>query len=107
MLSHPLLVEAVTQCFQPVAIYNNVKGYDAQVLERYRERTWNNPVVRYLDAEGADLIPRKGGIYTLPATAGRMLAALQAAKRPVPGYLRLLALDRRGKYLHKATFAMF
>jgi len=70
--------------FVPVAIYNNAKGKDAQVLKQFKERSWNNPVVRFVTAEGKDLIPRKGGVYKREALLARMAEALKAAGKPVP-----------------------
>ena len=107
MLSHSLLVEAIETGFHPVVIHNNKKGRDAEILERFKEPAWNNPVVRLLDAEGKDLIPRKGGVYTVPAMATRMVSALEAAKRPVPAFLQLLALSDPARALRKASFAMY
>lgn len=107
MLSHPLLVEAIETEFHPVVVHNNKKGRDAEILKRFGEPAWNNPVVRLLDAQGHDLIPRKGGVYSAPAMAGRMVRALQAAKRPVPAYLRLLSLDDKAVTLRKVSLAMY
>lgn len=107
MLSHPLLVEAIENEFVPVAIHNNKKGRDAKILKRFEEKPWNNPVVRFIDAGGKDLVARRGGVYSPVEIASRMVTALQTAKRPVPGYLRLLALGAMPKFLHKASFAMF
>ena len=107
MLSHPLLVEAIHDAFEPVVIHNNRSGEDAKILARYKEPAWNNPVVRFLDVGGEDLVPRRDGIYTVPGIAARMVLALTAARRPVPEFLRLLALAKRPQFLTKATFAMF
>ena len=107
MLSHPLLVEAIETEFVPVAVYNNIKGKDLAVLKRYGEPTWNNPVTRFVDAAGKDLIPRKDRVWSLAGTASRMVLALKAAKRPVPGYLQLLAVGGTPKFLTKASFAMY
>jgi len=89
-LSHPLLVEAVETEFVPLAIHNNRPGPDQVVLERFREPAWNNPVVRFVDADGRDVIPRKDGVWTTGELAGRMAQALSAAKRPVPAWLELV-----------------
>jgi hypothetical protein len=106
VLSHPLLVEAIQGGFVPVAIHNNAKGRDAEILRRYAEPAWNNPVVRLVGADGKDLVARRDGVYTVAGIAARMVTALQTAQRPVPGYLRLLALGGRPKFLTKASFAM-
>ena len=104
-LSHPLLVEAMEDHFVPLAIYNNIGGNDAKVLAQFKEPSWNNPVIRYLDARARDLIPRKDRVWSTAGTAHRMCAALTAAKQPVPDYLRLVAEEARsGDKI--ATFAM-
>ena len=106
VLSHPLLVEAIETEFVPLAIYNNLGGADAAALRRYGEPSWNNPVVRLLDDEGRDLLPRAAGVWE-PGTVGRrMILALKAANRPVPAYLAL-AVDELGPHdIQRATFGM-
>lgn len=90
-LSHPLLVEAIETAFVPLAIHNNRAGADAEVLARFREPAWNNPVMRFVDAAGRDVLPRRDGLYGTHEVAAQMVAALEAAKQSVPGYLELLA----------------
>src|SRR5205085_11873279 len=63
-LSQPLLVEAIETCFVPVAIHNSAGGADAAALKRFGEPAWNNPVVRFVDAGGNDLIPRRDGAWS-------------------------------------------
>ncbi len=106
VLSHPLLVDAMETEFVPVAIYNNKGGKDAEILARFSEPAWNNPVVRFVDASGRDLIPREDGVYEAGGIASRMVRALEAAKRPVPGYLRLSAEELRVAKTERATFAV-
>lgn len=88
VLTHPLMVEAIETFFVPVAIYNNVKGKDAEVLARYEEPSWNNPVTRFVDAAGKDLIPRKDRVWTMSAMGKRMVAALEKADVDVPLWFR-------------------
>jgi hypothetical protein len=106
VLSHPLLVEAIETEFVPVAIHNNRPGKDADALKRFGEPAWNNPVVRFLDARGEDLLPRKDGVFAPHAIAARLIGALEAASRPVPGYLRLAAEELEPRRLDRAAFAM-
>lgn len=89
----------------PIAIHNNAPGDDEAVLKRFDEPAWNYPVVRYVDAEGGDLIERRDRVYGLGETAARMAAALEAAEQDVPGYLAALAAERPDA-LKQATFAM-
>jgi hypothetical protein len=105
-LSNPLVIDAAAE-FIPVAIYNNVKGKDAEVLKRFGEPAWNNPVVRFVNADGNDLIPRKDGVYATGPLVGRMVAALKAAKRTVPAWLELVAFEMSPQKPERATFAMF
>ena len=86
-------------------VYNNRPGNDATLLKQFSEPAWNNPVVRYLDAQGKDLIPRQDGIWTTVGTAERMVAALKSAGREIPEYLSLSVLAATAK-TESATFAM-
>jgi len=100
----PLLVEAIEDQFIPVVIFNN-KKQDEALLESFGEPSWNNPVVRFLDKQGKDLIPRKDSVWDVAPLAARMGASLEAAGRKTPPYLRSLALGWRYS-LPRASFAM-
>jgi hypothetical protein len=106
VMSHPLIVEAAEDLFIPVVVYNNKKGKDAETLKSYDEPAWNNPVLRFIDGSGKDLIDRKSRIYSLGPTAERMAKALTAADQPVPTYLTLVADEHAAKQYEEATFAM-
>ncbi|MEQ9323688.1 MAG: VPGUxxT family thioredoxin-like (seleno)protein, type 2, partial [Polyangiaceae bacterium] len=105
VLAHPLLVEAIEAEFVPVAIHNNKPGHDRAVLERFREPTWNNPVVRFVDTEGEDLIGRADGVWSTHGIAVRMVKALAAADREVPEYLSWVVQETTPTP-ERATFAM-
>jgi hypothetical protein len=92
VLSNDKLVKVIEDHFTPVAIYNNTRGdEDAKVRKKFKEPAWNYQVVRFLDAEGKDLIPRKDRVWSLKPLAKRMITALEKAKRPVPESLQTLA----------------
>ena len=92
VLTNPDLVKAIETEFLPVLVYNNrTGGTDELLLKRYNEPSWNYQVIRFLNADGNDIIPRKDRIWTLSGVAKRMIEALAAAKRPVPQYLTELA----------------
>jgi len=91
VLSNPRVVEAIESEFLPVLVYNNRGGEDRRLLERFNEPSWNYQVVRFLDSEGRDIIPRKDRVWTVRPLALRMVETLQAVGRPVPGFLRALA----------------
>ena len=98
------MVEAIEDSFVPVVVYNN-KSEDAATLKAFNEPSWNNPVVRFLNKDGKDLIPRKGGVYSISGLAARMIATLKAAKREVPKFLETVSLSWQDQLRH-ATFAM-
>lgn len=91
VLTNPLLVEAIEDEFLPVLVFNNRGGTDQQLLDRYDEPSWNYQVVRFLNAKGQDIIPRKDRIWTTSGIAKRMIDALKATHRQVPKYLQTLA----------------
>jgi len=103
-LSHPLLVEAIEDLFVPVLIHNNKKGKDADILKRFGESSWNNPVVRFIDADSKDIIPRKDSVWETTALAGRMVASLKANQSKVPNYLASVAHQKPNR--ETAIFAM-
>ncbi|MEM0895757.1 MAG: VPGUxxT family thioredoxin-like (seleno)protein, type 2 [Verrucomicrobiota bacterium] len=106
VLTNPQIVEAIESLFEPVLVHNNAGGKDAEILKRYKEPAWNYQVVRFLDAEGKDIIPRRDRVWTTPALAARMVAALAESGRPVPNYLRALAATASSE-VGIAAFAMF
>ena len=94
VLTNATLVEAIENEFFPVLVYNNRKGgIDEELLRRFQEPAWNYQVIRFLNAAGHDVIPRKDRIWTTSGVASRMVEALEAANRPVPKYLKDLALS--------------
>jgi len=105
-LSLPLFVEAAETLFVPVAIRNNVEGYEGEVRERFREPAWNNPVVRFLDGDGRDMIPRKDGVWQTGQLLRRMVDALTAARCDVPSWLRTVAAETASAEVESALFAM-
>lgn len=107
VLSDPLLVDAAESEFVPLAIYNNIGGHDREILSRFREPTWNNPVVRIVDAGGKPLAPRLSGDYSKGALVANMVTALDRAKRAVPGYLSILAEELGVRRTEKAIYSMF
>jgi hypothetical protein len=106
VLTHPLLVEAIEDEFLPVLVYNNRGGADAELLQRYNEPAYNFQVVRFLDSNGRDLIPRQDRIWTLGEIAVRMAQALAAARRPVPRYLQAIAIENQSSKMAQCAFAM-
>jgi len=69
---------------------------DQKLLKRFKEPAWNYQVIRFLNAEGNDVIPCKDRVWTTSGVASRMIQALTAANRPVPKYLKDLAKNKQG-----------
>ena len=92
----------------PVCIYNNKAGVDAKLLKEFKEPSWNNPVVRIMDHARVDRVPANRRGWTVADVAKQIVAALEKRGRPVPGYVKLLAMEteshRRG--VQKAVFGM-
>ena len=82
VLSDPEIVRAIEDHFVPLMIPNNKPGKDAEILKRFKETAWNFQVVRFLDSEAKDLIPRQDELWTKADLLGRMRAALEKAGRP-------------------------
>jgi len=106
VLSHPLLVEAIEQEFVPLAIHNNKSGEDARVLKLFGEPSWNNPVVRIVDAGLKDLVPRLDGNYSQSGIADKMIKALTSVKKNTPGYLELAFEYANAKNSKQLSFSM-
>ena len=91
VLTNPSLVKAMENEFFPVLVYNNHKGgMDEKLLKRFNEPAWNYQVIRFLNADGSDIIPRKDRIWTTSGVASRMIEALKASNRSIPEYLEAL-----------------
>ncbi|NND35486.1 MAG: hypothetical protein HKN76_23055 [Saprospiraceae bacterium] len=109
VLSHPLIVETIETYFVPLAIYNNRRGKDESVLKYYSEPSWNNPVVRIVNSDKSDILPRLNGNYTPSGLVKHMIACLKKINQDVPSYLLLLAkeLTANERGLEKTTLSMF
>ncbi len=90
VLSHPLMVEAIENLFVPLAIFNNVRGKDRVILNQFGEPSWNNPVVRMINSEGENLIPRIAGDYSAITLCRKMKEVLAQNRVQIPEYLNLL-----------------
>ena len=70
-----------------MAIANNKKGYDYQILKMFKERTWNNPVVRFINADKSDVVDKIHRDWSVKRLTGAMVETLKSRKREVPHYL--------------------
>lgn len=93
VLSNPLLVEAIEDLFIPLVIHNNKGGKDRAVLNQFNEPSWNNPVVRIVDATGKNLTPRVSGNYSAKGLYKAMHTALINTYSEIPEYMSLLGKE--------------
>lgn len=109
VLSHPLIVETIETYFIPLAIYNNRRGSDAEVLSYYNEPSWNNPVIRLVNADKSDIQPRLNGNYTPSGLVQYLINGMKKKGLAIPGYLTLLQeeLSANEKGLEKTTLSMY
>ena len=98
VLTHPLMVELIADRFVPVAIFNDHPGSDADILRRYGEPSWNNPVVRFLGRDGAELLPKLTDRYDALGLHEKITAVLEMLGDDVPQYFRLLGRDLLFEY---------
>lgn len=105
VLSHPLLVEAIESEFVPIVVFNNRGGKDSELLKKFGEPSWNYQVVRFLNADESDIIPRKDKIWSLARLAARMNIALKTYGNPVPLYLEQLSIDLNDSKIERVLFA--
>jgi hypothetical protein len=90
VLSHPLIVEAIEDNFVPLAIFNNHKGHDLDILKQFEEASWNNPVVRIVNMNGQDIVDRLSGQYFPLGLVTTILRAMETRSISIPKYLQLL-----------------
>ncbi len=96
VMSNPLLVEAIENEFIPLAIFNNKGGKDKQILQKYNEPTWNNPVVRIVDKNGKNLTQRIAGDYSTLGVYNAITQVLQKEGKQIPKYITLLGQELKG-----------
>jgi hypothetical protein len=113
LLTQPVLVEAAETLFVPVFIRNNNRdknSADRSLLKRFKERAWNYPVVRFMNADGKDITPasrtwslRRGARAELLTN---MSKALAASDRPTPKYFELFVAQYSARKTATIQFAM-
>ncbi len=104
-MTNPIIVDAVENAFVPLLIHNNSGGEDSKILKKYNEPAWNYQVIRFLNADGKDIIPRKAQVNTHKELTARMVSALEKSNQPVPKPLELLALATDSSQLEQAAFS--
>lgn len=95
ILSHPLIVEAIEDNFTALAIFNNKKGHDGEVLKHFNEPSWNNPVVRFVNSYGKNIGPRIANFRSTADLLEAMVGVLKKNNSDVPLYLTDLLTEYR------------
>ncbi|WP_299441901.1 VPGUxxT family thioredoxin-like (seleno)protein, type 2 [uncultured Aquimarina sp.] len=106
VLNHPLMVEAIENSFVPLAIFNNKGGKDAQILRKYNEPSWNNPVVRIVNSKGDDVVNRIGNDYSALRLCKSIQQALIEKEQIIPEYINLLEQELSVTNTHKTYYKM-
>ena len=109
VLSHPLIVEAIETLFVPVAVFNNKGGQDAKILQKFNEPSWNNPVVRIVDGQQKNIVPRVSGNYSKLGIVQAMILALYHQEKAIPTWLELLQQELKAQQYgtETATLSMY
>lgn len=107
VLSNPLIIDAIENEFVPLAIFNNVKGHDREILNKFNEPTWNNPVIRIINTKGKDLVNRHSGDYSSKGLVNYMLTALAIGNYGQPEYLKLLDEELDAVYKNAQSEAVY
>ncbi|OAB78214.1 VPGUxxT family thioredoxin-like (seleno)protein, type 2 [Cochleicola gelatinilyticus] len=93
VLSSPLMTEAIQNEFIPLAIFNNKGGNDRKILQKYKEPSWNNPVVRIVNSKGDNLVARVASDYSAKGLYDAMVKSLQISGQEIPEYMKLLGKE--------------
>jgi hypothetical protein len=111
VLSHPLMTEAIENEFIPLAIFNNKKGKDLEIVKKYNEPTWNNPVVRIVNAKGENIVNRLASDYSSIGLYNSMINALDSVGTSIPEYFKILGMELptsgRAHNLEESYFKMY
>lgn len=107
VLSHPLMTEVIENEFIPLAIFNNKGGKDREILKKYKEPSWNNPVVRIVSADGSAIVKRVASDYSARGLYRAMVEALEVYGTPIPEYMQLLGKELFYNKNHKIKESHF
>ncbi len=107
VLSDPLLVEAIENSFVPLAIFNNEGGKDRVVLNKYKEPSWNNPVVRIVDEKGDNVVPRVAGNYSAYGLFQAMKQSFVKRGEQLPAYLQLHGQELEARKMNSVADTHF
>lgn len=106
VMTNPVIVDTIENSFVPLLIHNN-QSSGKELLKKFNEPSWNYQVIRFLDSNGEDIIPRKDRIWTLEALVPRMIQALEKSKQPIPDALKLLQKQTNTQSHETVAFSQY
>lgn len=108
VMSNPLIVDVIEEQFIPLCIFNNNSGTDAEILDKFGEPSWNNPVVRIIDKNEKELTKRMARFHPQEIVNG-IVQALEKHDQEIPSYFQLLQQHINAEYgtVEKAVFPMY
>jgi len=108
LLTHPHIVEAIETYFVPLAIFNNKGGADAEILRKFGEPSWNNPVARVIDpTTEKDMVKRLNGRYDMNGLVETITNGILASNQLIPKYLEHLQDEYSAQDLRETHLAMY
>ena len=108
LLTHPHIKEAIETYFVPLVIFNNKGGKDAEILSKFNEPSWNNPVVRIIEySTEKDIIKRLNGRYDMESLIETITNGILASNKLIPEYLELLQQACASRDLRETHLAMY
>ncbi len=107
VLSNPLVVDVIENYFVPLAIFNNKGGEDKKILEKYKEPSWNNPVVRIVNSEGENIAKRVSGNYSASGVLEAIIQSFAERRMQIPQEILLLQDILNTNPTNEATYSMY
>ena len=108
LLTHPHIVEAIETYFTPLAIYNNKGGDDAEILRKFSEPSWNNPVARIIDANTEqDIVSRLNGRYDMESLVSFLSNGIIESGAFIPEFLNLLYEEVSAQDIRETHLSMY
>jgi hypothetical protein len=93
------MTEAIDNEFIPLAIFNNKKGKNLDLLKKHKEPTWNNPTVRIVNINGENIVNRLASNYSSIAPYSAMINALESSGNSITKYFKMYSFWKGGKEL--------
>lgn len=107
VLSNPLVVDVIENYFIPLAIFNNKGGDDKKILEKYKEPSWNNPVVRIVNSEGENIAKRVSGNYSASGILDAINQSFAERQMTIPQEILLLQDILNTNPTSEVTYSMY